>query len=380
MAEKRDYYEVLGVDKSAGIDDIKKAYKKLAKKYHPDLNPGDKTAEAKFKEINEAYAVLSDAEKRDKYDRFGLAAFDPSSFDGFRGFGGDGFGGFDVDLGDIFGSFFGGGRTSGRSGPARGADLNYRLTVDFEEAAFGCKKTIEFTHDEKCEKCGGLGAEKASDSETCPQCGGRGTVTVMRNIGFGSMQTTQTCPRCGGKGRIIKNPCTACKGKGMLRKQKKLEINIPAGIDDGQQIQLKGQGNAGENGGYPGNLYVHINIRPHRVFRRDGTLIYMELPITIVEATLGARISVPTVEGGTAEFSIPEGTQSGTIFSLRGKGIPFINNPSVRGDMRVTVKVEIPKGLNSKQKELLTQFGDSVYGDSSKDGDKKKNFFDKFKK
>lgn len=376
MADKRDYYEVLETNKNATPDEIKKAYKKLAKKYHPDMNPGDKAAEEKFKEINEAYAVLSDPDKKAKYDQFGHAAFDPSSFSG----GGSGFGGFggfeDFDLGDLFGSFFGGG-TRRSSTSARGEDLSYRLNIDFEEAAFGCKKTIEFSHTEKCDHCHGSGAENPSDAETCPQCGGRGTITVMRNIGFGSMQSTQTCPRCSGKGRIIKNPCGACKGKGTVKKQKKLEINIPAGIDNGQQIQLKGQGNAGSGNAPSGNLYVSIGIRPHKLFERDGTLVYVDLPITFVDATLGAKISVPTIEGGTAEFSIPEGTQSGTVFSLRGKGIPFINNPQTRGDMRVTVNVEIPKGLTAKQKELLKQFGDAT---DSKNYAKKKSFFDKFKK
>ncbi len=376
MADKRDYYEVLEVGKTASQDEIKKAYKKLAKKYHPDMNPGDKAAEQKFKEVNEAYAVLSDPEKRDKYDRFGHDAFDPSSFAGNGGFGG-GFGGFaDFDLGDLFGSFFGGGSSRGgsRSSRTRGDDLSYRLTVDFEEAAFGCKKTIEFAHTEQCDHCHGVGAENPSDAETCPQCGGRGTVTVMRNIGFGSMQSTQTCPRCNGKGRIIKNPCGVCKGKGVLRKQKKLEVSIPAGIDNGQQIQLKGQGNAGENGGPAGNLYVNINVRPHKIFERDGTLVYVDMPITFADAALGAKISVPTIEGGEAEFSIPEGTQSGTVFSLRGKGIPFINNPQVRGDMRVTVNVEIPKGLNAKQKDLLRQFAAAT---DDKNYTKKKGFFRK---
>lgn len=380
MADKRDYYEVLETNKNATPDEIKKAYKKLAKKYHPDMNPGDKAAEEKFKEINEAYAVLSDADKKAKYDQFGHAAFDPSSFadgGGYGGFGGFGGGFADFDLGDLFGSFFGGSSTRSRGGPTRGEDLSYRLSIDFEEAAFGCKKTIEFSHTEKCEKCHGVGAENASDAETCSQCGGRGTVTVMRNIGFGSMQSTQTCPRCNGKGRIIKNPCSACKGKGAVKKQKKLEVNIPAGIDNGQQIQLKGQGNAGTGGGGAGNLYVNISVRPHKIFERNGTLVYMELPVTFVDATLGAKISVPTIEGGTAEFSIPEGTQSGTVFSLRGKGIPFINNPQTRGDMRVTVTVEIPKGLNSKQKELLRQFGEATDG---KNYAKRKSFFDKFKK
>lgn len=375
MADKRDFYEVLEVAKGASTDDIKKAYKKLAKKYHPDMNPGDKEAEAKFKEINEAYAILSDDEKRAQYDRYGHDAFDPSS--GAGGFGG-GFGGF--DFGDIFGSFFGGGFGGGgrtQNGPVRGDDLAYRLTIDFEEAAFGCKKDIEFYHTESCDKCGGSGAENPNDATTCTHCGGRGTVTVTRNIGFGSMQVNQTCPYCKGQGRVVKNPCKTCGGKGTVKKQKKLEVNIPAGIDNGERIQLRGQGNAGEKGGPAGNLFVTVNVRPHRIFEREGTLLHVEMPVSFVDATLGAKITVPSLEGGTIEFSIPEGTQTDTVFALRGKGIPYLNNPKVRGDMRVTVVVEIPKNLSSKQKELLRQFDEST---DNKHYAKKKKFFDLFKK
>jgi len=379
VAEKRDYYEVLGIQKGATADEIKKAYKKQAKKYHPDMNPGDKAAEEKFKEVNEAYAVLSDEEKKNMYDQYGHGAFDPANggFGGGGGFGG--FGGFDFgDIGDIFGSFFGGGASSRRStGPARGEDLAYRLTLDFEEAVFGCKKTIEFAHTEKCADCNGRGAENPNDAETCPNCGGSGTVRVLKNIGFGSMQMQQPCSRCGGKGRIIKNACKSCRGKGVVKKQKKLDVNIPAGIDSGERIQLRGQGNAGENGGPSGNLYVTVSVRPHKLFERDGTIIYLDMPITFVEATLGATVTVPTPEGGKPEFTIPEGTQSGSVFSLRGKGVPYLNNPSVRGDMRVTLNVEIPKGLNSKQKELLQKFAEST---DTKNYNKKKSFFDKFKK
>lgn len=379
MAEKRDYYEVLEISKGATADEIKKAYKKQAKKYHPDMNPGDKAAEEKFKEVNEAYAVLSDDEKKNMYDQYGHAAFDPANGGAYGGGFGGGFGGFDFgDLGDIFGSFFGGGSSSRRStGPARGEDLGYRLTLDFEEAVFGCKKTLEFNHTEKCTACGGKGAEKPGDAETCSACGGSGTVRVLKNIGFGSMQMQQPCSRCGGKGRIIKNACSACHGKGAVKKQKKLEIDIPAGIDNGERIQLRGQGNAGENGGPAGNLYVTVSVRPHKIFERDGTTLYMDLPITFVEATLGATVTVPTPEGGKAEFTIPEGTQSGTVFSLRGKGVPHLNNPNVRGELRVTLSVEIPKGLNAKQKELLKKFGDAT---DVKNYNKKKSFFDKFKK
>ncbi len=377
MADKRDFYEVLGVSKDVSADELKKAYKKLAKKYHPDMNPGDKEAEAKFKELNEAYAVLSNDEQRDKYDRYGHAAFDPAAGGG-AGFGG--FGDFGFDINDIFGSFFGGGGGGSArraNAPERGDDLMYRLSVDFEEALFGCKKTVEFTHTESCEKCGGSGAEKASDIETCSKCGGRGTVTVMRNIGFGSMQTTQSCPHCNGKGKIIKKQCPSCKGKGNVRKAKKLEVNIPAGIDNGGRIQLRGFGNAGTNGGPSGNLFVSVSVRPHRFYEREGNTLYMELPITIVEATLGAKINVPLPEGGNYELTIPEGTQNGTVFTVRGKGVPYVNRPNSRGDLLVTVSVEIPKGLSEKQKDLLRAFGEATDG---KNFAKKKSFFDKFKK
>ncbi len=375
MADKRDYYEVLEVSKGASADEIKKAYKKLAKKYHPDMNPGNKEAEAKFKEVNEAYAILSDEEKRSKYDRYGHDAFDPSS--GAGGFGG-GFGGF--DFGDIFSSFFGGGfggSSRAQNGPTRGEDLAYRLSLEFEEAAFGCKKEIEFTHTESCEKCGGKGAENPNDVTTCSRCGGRGTIVVTRNIGFGSMQVNQTCPNCNGQGHIIKNACKGCGGKGTVKKLKKLEVNVPAGIDDGERIQLRGQGNAGTKGGPAGNLFVTVNVRKHRVFVREGTILHIEMPISFVDAALGAKITVPSLEGGTIEFSIPEGTQTDTVFNLRGKGVPFLNNPKVRGDMRVTVVVEIPKHLSAKQKELLRQFDETADG---KNFAKKKSFFDLFKK
>ncbi len=379
VADKRDYYEVLGVSKDASADELKKAYKKLAKKYHPDMNPGDKDAEAKFKELNEAYAVLSDPDQRAKYDRYGHAAFDPASGGaGFGGFGG--FGDFGFDISDIFGSFFGGGGGGSRAqnGPARGENLSYRLTLDFEEAVFGCTKTLKFDHTEQCEHCHGSGAESPADTETCTQCGGRGVITVMRNIGFGSMQSTQSCPRCNGKGRIVKKPCNHCRGKGTVRKEKRPEINIPAGIDNGERIKLRSYGNAGANGGPNGDLYVVVNVRPHRFYERDGNTLYMEMPISFVDATLGATLNVPLPEGGEYELHIPEGTQSGTMFSIRNKGVPYVNNPSVRGELRVTVTVQIPKNLTDKQKELLRAFGEET--DGPKDSPKKKSIFDKFKK
>ncbi len=374
MAEKRDYYEVLGVSKDASADELKKAYKKLAKKYHPDMNPGDAEAESKFKELNEAYAVLSDESQRSKYDAYGHAAFDPSAGGG-AGFGG--FGDFGFDINDIFGSFFGGGARTQSNGPTKGENLSYRLTLDFEEALFGCKKTLKFDHTEKCEHCGGSGAENPQDTETCTQCGGRGVITVMRNIGFGSMQSTQNCPRCRGKGRIIKKPCHSCKGMGTVRKEKRPEVNIPAGIDDGERIKLRSYGNAGANGGPSGDLYIVVNVRPHRIYEREGNTLYMELPITFVDATLGAKVNVPLPEGGEYELAIPEGTQNGTVLSIRGKGVPYVNNSNVRGDLRVTVSVDIPKNLSEKQKELLRAFGEATDG---KNFTKKKSFFDFFKK
>ncbi len=377
MADKRDYYEVLGVSKNASAEELKKAYKKLAKQYHPDMNPGDKDAEAKFKELNEAYAVLSDESQRSKYDTYGHAAFDPAAGGGgYGGFGG--FGDFGFDISDIFGSFFGGGSSSrAQAGPTKGENLSYRLTLTFEEALFGCTKTLKFDHTEKCEHCGGSGAETPQDTETCSNCGGRGIVTVMRNIGFGSMQSTQTCSRCNGSGRIVKKACNTCRGKGTVRKEKRPEVNIPAGINDGERIRIRSYGNAGTNGGPNGDLYVVVNVRPHSVYQRDGNTLYMELPITFVDATLGAKVNVPLPEGGEHELTIPEGTQNGTVLSIRGKGVPYANKPNVRGDLRVTVNIEIPRNLSDKQKELLRSFGDST---DAKNYAKKKSFFDIFRK
>ena len=374
MAEnKRDYYEVLGVQKNASEDEIKKAYRSLAKKYHPDMNPGDKEAEVKFKEVNEAYAVLSDSEKRSKYDRFGHDAFDPSAGGG-GGFGG--FGGMDFDFGDIFSSFFGGGGGGGRSRanmPIEGDDVATRITIDFNEAVFGCKKEVNFARIEACGDCGGSGAEKGTTPETCGDCGGTGRVTVRQQTMLGYMQTQRACSKCGGKGKIIKKPCKNCNGKGRVKINKKLEVNIPEGIDDGQNIILRGQGSAGINGGPNGDLIIEIRVKEDKIFEREGNNVYCNVPITFSEATLGAEVDFPTLGGGSEKFKIPEGTQSGTAFTLRGKGIPDINTRR-KGDIIVTVEVETPKNLNSKQKELLKAFADSL---TESNGTKKDSFFKK---
>ena len=378
MAEnKRDYYEVLGVAKTATDDEIKKAYRSLAKKYHPDMNPGDKEAEVKFKEVNEAYAVLSDSEKRQKYDRFGHAAFDPTSGggSGFGGFGG--FGGADFDFGDIFSSFFGGGGGSGRSrqnAPMEGEDIAARVTVSFEEAAFGCKREVNFARVESCPDCSGSGAEKGTTPETCKNCRGTGRVTVQQQTMLGYMQTQRACSECHGSGKIIKSPCKNCNGKGRIRINKKLEVNIPAGIDDRQNIILRGQGSAGINGGPSGDLVIEVRVKEDKIFERNGTNIYCEIPISFVEAALGAEIDVPVLGGGTEKYKIPEGTQSGTEFTLRGKGIPHINNSARKGDLIITVTVETPKNLNAEQKKLLEAFGNSL-GEGN--GGKKQSFFKK---
>lgn len=370
MAEnKRDYYEVLGVSKTANEDEIKKAYRTLAKKYHPDMNPGDTDAEVKFKEVNEAYAVLSDSDKRSKYDRFGHDAFDPSS--GAGGFGG--FGGADFDFGDIFSSFFGGGSTSSRSRanmPVEGDDVATRISVSFEEAAFGCKKEVNFARIESCPDCSGSGG---TDVEKCSDCGGTGRINVRQQTMLGYMQTQRPCTKCAGKGKIIKNPCKNCNGKGRIKINKKLEVNIPAGIDNRQNIILRGQGCAGINGGPSGDLIIEVSVRPDRIFEREGNNIYCEVPISFSEAALGAEIDVPVLGGGTEKFKIPEGTQSGTNFTIKNKGIPDINTKR-KGDVIITVAVETPKNLNSKQKELLTAFAESL---GENNGAKKQSFFKK---
>ena len=354
MAEKRDYYEVLGLNKNAGEAEIKKAYRTLAKKYHPDMNQGDSEAEAKFKEVNEAYAVLSDGEKKAKYDQFGHAAFDPAS-------GGTGFSGFGdfSDLGDIFGSFFGGGfggfgGGGRRNGPVRGEDIGARVTISFEEAAFGVKKDVSFHRVQKCDQCEGSGAAKGRKAETCTVCGGSGQKRVTQRIGGMAFQSTVTCDACRGSGRIIKNPCSNCRGTGYVKVNKKLSVNIPAGIDDGERIALRGQGCDGRNGGPSGDLILTVSVKRHAFFERDGYDLYCEIPVTVADATLGAEIDVPTLEG-TVKHTIPEGTQPGTRFTLKQKGIPYVNS-NRRGDLIFVVNVEIPKSLNDKQKEHMRAF------------------------
>ena len=349
----------------------------MAKKYHPDMNPGNAEAEKKFKEVNEAYEVLSDSDKRSKYDQFGHAAFDPSS--GFGG-GGAGFGGFDFDMGDIFSSFFGGGFGSSRSGsranaPQAGDDIGVRVIISFEEAAFGCKRDVSYARVQKCDDCSGSGAKKGTSPDRCTKCGGRGTITVQQRTAFGVMQSTKACPDCNGSGKIIKTPCENCRGKGYVKINKKLEVTIPAGIDDGQRIALRGQGNEGRNGGPAGDLIIQVSVRPHAVFERDGNDLYCEVPITFAEAALGAKIKIPTLEG-EIEYDIPEGTQTGTVFTIKQKGINSVNSRS-RGNLYVKVVVETPKSLNSEQKKLLRSFADSC---GEKNFTKKSSFFSKFKK
>ena len=354
---KRDYYEVLGVDKNADDATIKKAYRTLAKKYHPDMNPGDKEAEAKFKEVNEAYDVLSDPDKKAKYDQYGHAAFDPSAGGG-AGFGGFGdFGGFDIN--DIFSSFFGGasGGSTRRNGPVRGDDITVRLTISFEESVFGCKKEVSYNKIQKCADCSGTGAAKGTSPKTCSACGGSGQVRVQQRTPFGIMQTQKTCDACHGTGKIIENKCPNCRGTGFVRVPKKLEVNIPAGIDDGQQLSLRYQGSDGMNGGNAGDLYIIISVRPHSIFERDGDDLYCEVPITYAEATLGAEIEIPTLEG-SMKYTIPEGTQTGTVFTLRNKGVTRVNS-KVRGNLYITVVVEVPKNLTFEQKNLLEKFAAS---------------------
>ena len=371
MADKRDYYEVLGVSKGASGDDIKKAFRKMSKKYHPDLHPGDKEAEEKFKEVNEAYQVLSDDEKRQRYDQFGHAGVD-----GNAGFGGGGFGGFDMgDLGDIFGGFgdifgFGGGR-SRRNGPKRGSDLSQYINLSFEEAAFGCKKQINITKNETCSDCKGTGAKPGTQPVTCSQCNGTGQVQQRRQTMFGFSSVITECPTCHGRGKIIKEPCTSCRGTGSVRKNKTVEVNIPAGIDNDQVMRISGAGNSGTNGGPNGDLQLYIKVKPHEIYRRDGFDVNVTFPISFVQAALGSTLKVPTLHG-VVEYDIPEGTQTNTRFKLKGKGVPILHGRG-NGDEYVTVTVEVPKNLSQKQKELLREF------DDDSNYTKKKSFKDKMK-
>ena len=374
--EKRDYYEVLGVSKGASEDEIKRAYKKLARKYHPDMNPGDKEAEEKFKEVNEANEVLSDPDKKARYDQFGFAGVDPNYGAG----GGYGAGGFDFgDLGDIFGSFFGGGFGGGgqrrRNGPQRGESIRMSVSVDFIEAAFGCEKEVTVERSEQCPTCKGNGCAPGTMPEVCPDCHGSGAVTQSQRTPFGVMQTQAVCGKCRGTGKIIHQPCPDCHGSGRARKRKTVKVNIPAGIDNGQTISLRGQGHAGKNGGPNGDLLITVMVKPHDIFRREGTSVFCEAPITFTQAVLGAEMEIPTIDG-KVKYTIPEGTQTGTVFRLRGKGIPVLNGHG-RGDQYVTVTIETPRGLNREQKEALKKFSETL-GEGNYE--KQRSFFKKFKK
>lgn len=379
MADKRDYYEVLGVSKSASDDEIKKAHRKLAKKYHPDLNKDNPEAAEKFKELNEAYEVLSDKTKRQKYDQFGFAGVDPNYGAGQGGGFGGGFGGFDMgDIGDMFGSFFGGGfgssSRSRRNAPQRGQTIQQRVMLSFEEAAFGCEKEITIQRTENCDECNGTGAQKGTSAETCSNCKGSGYVTQAQRTPLGIFQTQSPCPHCQGTGKIIKNKCSKCGGTGKTQKSRTLKVKIPAGIDDGQAIQLRGQGGAGVNGGPAGDVIVTVSIRPHPIFTREGYDVVCEIPVSFAQAALGDTLQVPTIDG-KVEYSIPEGTQPGTVFRLRGKGIQNVNGRG-RGDQYVRVNVEIPRNLTSKQKELLREFELTTTDENQQ---QKKGFWDKVK-
>ncbi len=384
MAEqKRDYYEVLGVSKGVSDDELKKAYRKLAKQYHPDLNPGDKTAEAKFKEVNEAYEVLSDKDKRSRYDQFGHAGVDPNFNPGGGGFGGD-FG--DIDLGDLFGSFFGGGfgggRQQTRSSARQGDSLRANLTITFEEAAFGCEKEINLTRSETCEDCHGSGCAAGTTAEVCPQCRGAGQVRIQRGGGAMFFSSTVPCDKCHGTGKIIHQPCTTCHGDGTVRRQRRITVKIPAGIDNGQAISLRGQGGAGSNGGPAGDLIVSVTVRPHPKFRRDGSTVLLEQPVSFLQAALGDELTIDTIDG-PVKYTLPAGTQTGTTFRLRGKGIPSLNGRG-RGDQYVTVTVQVPTSLTQEQKNALQAFGaamgETPKEDSGTGKEASKSFFDKKKK
>ncbi len=376
MADKRDYYEVLGINKGASEDEIKKAYRKSAKQYHPDLHPGDKVAEEKFKEINEAYEVLSDAEKRARYDQFGHAGVDPN----FGGGGGSPFGQ-DMDIGDIFNSFFGGfggfggNRRANPNAPRRGNDVETQVVISFEEAAKGCKKTISYNNINVCEDCHGTGAQKGTQAKTCTACSGTGRVTVSQRSPFGVVQTQRACDACRGKGKIIDTPCRTCNGNGRVRKPRKIDITIPAGVSDEQILNVSGQGNDGINGGPAGDLHVFIKIKAHDVFERRGDDVWCDMPITVAQAMLGAEVVVPTLDG-KVKYQIHEGTQPGDVFKLKGKGIPHLNGRG-RGDQYVRMNIEIPRNLTSKQKKSVSEFDNAL---TDKNYAKQRSFREKLKR
>ncbi len=381
MADKRDYYEVLGIEKGSSEDDIKKAYRKLARKYHPDLNPDNKEeAEQKFKEVNEAYEVLSNPEKRQRYDQFGFAGVDPTYGAGAGGgFGSSYAGGFgDFDLGDIFGSMFGGfggsSRRANPNAPRRGGNVRASCTISFEEAVKGCKKTVSVNKVETCSACSGSGAAPGTSAHTCPTCKGTGQVTRVQRTPIGSIQTQTVCPDCRGTGKKIDTPCSACGGSGNVRRSKNLEVTIPAGIDDGQTLALRGQGDAGTNGGPAGDLELTVRVRKSDIFKREEYDIWVDVPISFAQAVFGDKLTVPTIDGNV-EYSIPEGTQTGAVFRLRGKGVPFVNSNG-RGDEYVRVNIETPQNLTRDQKEALRKFEDLT---GERQYKKKKSFGDKMK-
>ena len=391
MAEKRDYYEVLGIDRNASASEIKKAYRKLAKKYHPDTNPGDKEAEAKFKEVTEAYEILSDSEKKAQYDQYGHAAFEQ----GAGGFNGGGFGGFDFggDMGDIFGDIFGGMFGGGSRGgarqanrPTQGSHIRARIHVTFEEAVFGTSKKIEITLKDECTTCHGTGAKPGTSPETCPKCQGRGQVVFTQQSMFGMVRNVQTCPECNGTGKIIKEKCTSCRGTGYTSSRKKIQVSIPAGIDNGQSIRIRDKGEPGTNGGPRGDLLVEVNVARHPIFQRQDMNIFSTAPLTYAQAALGGTVRINTVDG-EVEYEVKPGTQTDTRIRLKGKGVPSLRNKNVRGDHYVTFVVQVPTNLNEEAKEALRKF-DEACGNrpKSKDSDdfekpekKKKSFMDKLK-
>lgn len=381
MPDKRDYYEVLGVSKGCSEDELKKAYRQMAKKYHPDLNPGDKEAEMHFKEVNEAYEVLSDPQKRSRYDQFGHAGVDPSY--GAGGGAAYGTGGFDFgDIGDIFDSFFGGSgfgfggstRTRDPNAPIRGNNVSASLALSFMEAAKGCKKEVSIPHLEQCAACSGTGAKAGSHAETCPDCGGSGQVRVSQRTPLGVIQTVKPCSKCSGKGKIITQPCPDCRGMGRVRRQKKLEVSVPAGIDDGQTFVLRGQGDSGLNGGPAGDVNITVSVRPDPLFERDGFDVWCDIPLTFTQAALGDEITVPTIDGKVS-YNVPDGTQPGTVFRLRNKGIQYVGGRG-RGDQYVRVNIEVPKNMSGKQKEALRDFEKLM---NDRNYEKRKGFFDKLK-
>ena len=381
MAEqKRDYYEVLGIDKNADDAAIKKAYRQLAKKYHPDMNPGDQEAEKKFKEASEAYAVLSDPDKRRQYDQFGHAAFEGGAGGGFGGFD---FTGADMGdiFGDIFGDLFGGGRSRrANNGPMQGANLRAQIRVTFEEAVFGCDKEIELTLKDECGKCNGTGAKPGTSPITCTKCGGKGQVVYTQQSLFGMVQNVRTCPDCNGTGKVIKEKCPDCYGTGYISSKKKIAVTVPAGIDNGQSIRIRGKGEPGVNGGPRGDLLVEVLVSRHPIFQRQDTNIYSTAPISFVTAALGGTVRIKTVDG-EVEYDVKAGTQTDTRVRLKGKGVPSLRNKNVRGDHYVTLVVQVPTDLSKDAKEALRAYDDAVNGiaPSGKGGKAKKRFMDKVK-